>query len=45
MNGGELQQSEVWVQLMGGEGARARVILVLRQCIWNAAPWVILYMV
>ena len=26
----------VWVQLLGGQGARARVILVLRECIWNA---------
>ena len=25
----------VWVQLLGGIGARARVILVLRECIWN----------
>ena len=23
-------------QLLGGQGARARVILVLRECIWNA---------
>ena len=28
---------EVWVQFLGGEGARARVILVLRECIWNAS--------
>ena len=27
---------EVWVQLLGGEGARARFIVVLRVCIWNA---------
>ena len=26
----------IWVQL-GGQGAHARVILVLRECIWNAA--------
>ena len=26
----------VWVQLLGGQGARARVILVLRECIWHA---------
>ena len=26
----------VWVQLLGGEGACGRVILVLRECIWNA---------
>ena len=26
----------VWVQLLGGQGARTRVILVLRECIWNA---------
>ena len=28
----------VWVQLVGGQGAHARVILVLRECrsIWNA---------
>ena len=25
----------VWVQFLDGQGARARVILVLRQCIWN----------
>ena len=25
----------VWVQLLGGQGTRARV-LVLRECIWNA---------
>ena len=25
----------VWVQLLGGQGDRARVILVLRECIWN----------
>ena len=25
----------VWVQLLGGQGARDRVILVLRDCIWN----------
>ena len=30
----------MWVELLGGEGvrgARARVILVLRECIWNPA--------
>ena len=26
----------VWVQLLGGEGTSARVILGLRECIWNA---------
>ena len=26
---------EVWVQLFGGRGAHARVILLLRECIWN----------
>ena len=26
----------VWVQFLGGQGARARIILVLRECIWNA---------
>ena len=26
----------VWAQLLGGQGARAYVILVLRECIWNA---------
>ena len=26
----------VLVQLLGGQGARAHVILVLRECIWNA---------
>ena len=26
----------VWVQLLGVQGSRARVILVLRECIWNA---------
>ena len=26
----------VWVQLLGGQGACARVILVLRESIWNA---------
>ena len=25
----------IWVQLLGFQGARARVILVLRKCIWN----------
>ena len=25
------------------QGACARVVLVLRGCIWNAAPWVILH--
>ena len=27
----------VWVQLLGGQGASARAILVLRECIWNAS--------
>ena len=27
---------EVWVQLWGGREARARVVLVLCECIWNA---------
>ena len=27
----------VWVQLLGDQGVRARVILVVRECIWNAA--------
>ena len=26
----------MWVQLLGGQVARARDILVLRECIWNA---------
>ena len=26
----------VWVQLLGGQGACACVILVFRECIWNA---------
>ena len=26
----------VWVQLLGRQGAHARVILVLLECIWNA---------
>ena len=26
----------VWVQLFGCQEARARVIFVLRECIWNA---------
>ena len=26
----------VWVQLFGDQGARTRVILVLRECIWKA---------
>ena len=26
----------MWVQLLGGKRARARVIHVLRECIWNA---------
>ena len=26
----------VWVQLLEGQGAGARVILVLRECIWSA---------
>ena len=30
-------QGEVWAQLLGGQGARALVILVLRECIWNAS--------
>ena len=25
-----------WVQLLESQGARARVILVLRECFWNA---------
>ena len=25
-----------WVQLLGGQGARTRVFLVIRECIWNA---------
>ena len=25
----------VWFQLLWGQGARARVILVLHECIWN----------
>ena len=33
----------VWIQLLGVQGARASVILVLRECIWNPAPWVILH--
>ena len=32
----------VWVQLLGGEEARAHVILLLRECIWNA-PAVLLF--
>ena len=31
----------VWVQLLRGHGARARVFLVLCECIWNA-PGVLL---
>ena len=27
----------VWVQLLGSQGARARVILLLRKRIWNAS--------
>ena len=27
----------------GGQGTRASVILVLRECIWKAAPWVVLH--
>ena len=27
----------VWVQILGRQGARTRVILVLRECFWNAA--------
>ena len=27
----------VWVKLLGAQGARARVIFILRECIWNAA--------
>ena len=27
---------EVWVQLLGSQVARARVFLVLSECIWNA---------
>ena len=26
----------VWVQLLGGQGVRARVILALLECSWNA---------
>ena len=26
----------VWVQLLGAQGGRVRVIPVLRKCIWNA---------
>ena len=26
----------VWVQLLRGQGTRARVILVVRECNWNA---------
>ena len=26
----------MWVQLLGGQGARARVILILLECVWNA---------
>ena len=26
----------VWLQLLEAQGARARVILVLRECVWNA---------
>ena len=26
---------EVWVQIFWGQGTRARVILALRECIWN----------
>ena len=26
----------VWVQLLEGQGACAHVILVLRECVWNA---------
>ena len=26
----------VWVRVLGGQGARTRVILVLRECVWNA---------
>ena len=29
---------EVWVQLLGGQGACVCVILVLRECIWNTPP-------
>ena len=25
----------IWVQLLGGQGANARVILILYECIWN----------
>ena len=27
----------VWVQLLEGQGARARVIFVLHECIWNTS--------
>ena len=27
----------LWVQLLEGQGARAHVIVVLRECIWNAS--------
>ena len=27
---------DVWVQSLGGQGARARANLVLCECIWNA---------
>ena len=31
----------VWVQLLGDQVARARVILVLRECIWNAPAFLL----
>ena len=31
-----LRGGGVWVYLLGDQGAGARVILVLRECIWNA---------
>ena len=30
------EMGRVWVQLLGGQGACIRVILVLHECIWNA---------
>ena len=27
----------VWAQLLWGQGSRDRVVLVLRECIWNAS--------
>ena len=32
-----------WIQLLGGQETRARVILILRECIWNVpAPSLVL---